>query len=450
MLKRDNVPHNVLNAKHHEREAEIVAQAGRYGAVTISTNMAGRGTDIVLGGNAEFLAQTEAGTKDRTDPSYIDAFNKFTLQCREERKKVVEAGGLFVMGTERHEARRIDNQLRGRSGRQGDPGKTRFYISLEDDLMKRFGGERIQKLMERLGWEEGVAMDGSMISRTVESAQKRVEAFHFDHRKHVTEYDDVMNKQRQVVYNLRVKVLNHQGVREEIMEMIDDLGEDMVLNICDERTKPMDWNLNQLAERFQFLFREKLLLPTELQLERQAIFDVVRGQARSLYEQRRQQAGRRLDELRSLFTDEQNPFDFTFDEVERDVILRTLDHLWLVHLQEMDHLREGIGLRGYGQKNPLHEYQREGFILFQGVINGLKEQVARRIYYFELPEPKEYIAQLEEERRRRDAFERQLHMNHEATAEPVEGGEIAPQKDPEAERARLIAQRKARRKATRR
>ncbi len=450
-LKRENIPHNVLNAKHHEREAEIIAQAGRYGAVTISTNMAGRGTDIILGGNPEFLAMAEAGTKDRSDPSYMESHTKFVAQCAAERVKVLAAGGLFVMGTERHESRRIDNQLRGRAGRQGDPGKTRFYVSLEDDLMKRFGGERIQKLMERLGWEEGVAMDGSMISRSIESAQKRVEAFHFDHRKHVTEYDDVMNKQRQVVYNLRGKVLFRQGVREEILEMVEDLCEEIVLGVCDERTKPMDWNLAQVTDRFQFLFKEKLLLPTDLQIERQSIFDVVRAQARSLYTRHIERTEGKLAQLRALFTAENNPFDFNFEQLERDFLLRALDHLWLVHLQEMDHLREGIGLRGYGQKNPLHEYQREGFILFQSMINALKEQVTRRLYYFELPEPKEYIAQLQEEQRRREIFEKQMSLNHEGTVEPAAGASTdTPLKDPEAERARLLAQRKARRKASRR
>ncbi len=446
-LARDGVPHNVLNAKQHEREAEIVAQAGRLGAVTISTNMAGRGTDIVLGGNAEFLAHAESGTKDRSDPAFTEALAEFSTQCREEKEKVLAAGGLFIMGTERHESRRIDNQLRGRAGRQGDPGTSRFYISLEDDLMKRFGGDRIQKLMDRLGWEEGVAMDGRMISGSIESAQRRVEAYHFDHRKHVTEYDDVMNKQRQVVYNLRGRILNKQGVREEIVEMTDDLVEEFVLSICDEKTKPMEWNLAQVAERFQFLFKESLTLPSDLVLDRQTIFDFVRAEAKKIYARRIEELTAQLGELRALFPSDQNPFNFSPEEVEQDVMLRTLDHLWLLHLQAMDHLREGIGLRGYGQKNPLHEYQREGFLLFQSMIGSLKENVIRQLFYYQLPEPKEYVAHLQAEQKRREALEEQMRLNHEgAEVEEKEEGSSGAHLSPEERKARLLAQKKARRK----
>jgi len=447
-LESARIPHSVLNAKAHEREAEIVAQAGRYAGVTIATNMAGRGTDIVLGGNPEFLAQAESGTKDRTDPSFVEALKKFTEQCRLEKEKVLEAGGLFIMGTERHESRRIDNQLRGRAGRQGDPGTSRFFVSLEDDLMKRFGGERIQRLMDRLGWEEGVAMDGRMISGSIESAQKRVEAFHFDHRKHVTEYDDVMNKQRQVIYNLRSKVLQKDGIRQEVDDMVEDLCEESILTVCDEKTKPMDWNLSQLSERFEFLFKEKLSIPTNTVLNRQTLFDLVRKEAKGIYERRLVELTGKLQELRALFPPEQNPFDFNPSEVEQDVILGTLDHLWLLHLQEMDHLREGIGLRGYGQKNPLHEYQKEGFLLFQTLISTLKETVVRQLYYYELPEPKEYLAHLEAEKARREKLEEAMQLSHTEGEDEAEEPEIkGGGKDPDAERNRLAAQRRARRKA---
>ena len=252
ILTRNKVPHNVLNAKHHEREAEIVAQAGRLGSVTISTNMAGRGTDIVLGGNPESLAQADAGTKDRSDPAFIEAFEQYRVECQAEKAKVLEASGLFIMGTERHESRRIDNQLRGRAGRQGDPGTSRFYVSLEDDLMMRFGGDKIQKIMNTVGWEDGEAIGGRIISHSIETAQKRVEAMHFESRKHVTEYDDVMNKQRQVVYNLRHKILLDEGVRPEVLSMLEDLIEEVVVGVCEEGARPADWKFEEIEKRFTF------------------------------------------------------------------------------------------------------------------------------------------------------------------------------------------------------
>jgi preprotein translocase subunit SecA len=467
-LKSRNITHNVLNAKQHEREAEIVAQAGRFGAVTISTNMAGRGTDIVLGGNAEFLAQAESKTKDRTDPAYIEAHKKFAAACAEEKKKVLAAGGLLIIGTERHESRRIDNQLRGRSGRQGDPGKSRFYVSLEDDLMMRFGGERIQVLMKRLGWEEGIAIDGRLISRSIESAQKKVEAFHFDSRKHVTEYDDVMNKQRQVVYNLRNKVLSNEGVREEVLTMADDLLEDTVLSICSEEIKPREWDLKQITSRFEFLFNQKCELPATL--DRQLIFDFVRKKARAIYEERAPRLAARLSELESLASNEAMPVrvqisrseDKPFDiaTIEQDTILETLDHYWNVHLQMMDHLREGIGLRGYAQKNPLHEYQKEGFLLFQRMLDATKEGIVRKLYYYEVPEAKELLAHIQAEQKRREALEQQMRLIHDSPSESPPGevaqaaanagdAQALPARDPEEQRARLAAQKKARRKAGR-
>jgi preprotein translocase subunit SecA len=448
MLQREGVPHHVLNAKAHEREAEIVAQAGRFGAVTISTNMAGRGTDILLGGNPEFLAQDETGSKDREDPEYQEAHARYAAQCAADREKVVAAGGLFVIGTERHESRRIDNQLRGRAGRQGDAGRSRFYISLEDDLMKRFGGDKIQMLMQRLGWEEGVAMDGRMISRSIETAQKRVEGFHFEHRKHVTEYDDVMNKQRQVIYNLRSRILNNEGIEEEIATMIDDLCEDTVLSVCDERVKPTLWELPLISERFTTLFKESLTIPESLPRERQAFFDFVRAAAKKAREMRTARLTVQLEELRALFTAENNPFDFSTAEVERDIFLKNLDGLWLRHLQQMDYLREGIGLRGYGQKNPLHEYQKEGFALFQQLLAIIKENVIRQIFYYQLPEAKEYLAYLEAEQKRREKIEAQMQLSHEATL-----ADAAPAtkegKDPEDQKAKIQAQRKERRKLSR-
>ncbi|MBX7142856.1 MAG: preprotein translocase subunit SecA [Oligoflexia bacterium] len=460
LLRERGIRHNVLNAKQHEREAEIVAQAGRLGSVTISTNMAGRGTDIVLGGNAEFLAAAEAKTKDRSDPKFIEALSKYRKICAEERSKVVEAGGLFIIGTERHESRRIDNQLRGRSGRQGDPGRSRFYVSLEDDLMMRFGGDRIQTLMKRLGWEEGMAIDGRMISKSIESAQKKVEAFHFDARKHVTEYDDVMNKQRQVIYNLRNKILENEGVRDEILGMLDDLFEDAVFNACPEDQKPADWDLAVLEKRFEFLTRTPFKFEGDMQLSHQTLFDTLRSAGRNIYAQRADVMAAKLKALESLTTSDGTPIRiqisrvegkaFDFMTIEQDAILETVDHFWNQHLQLMDHLREGIGLRGYGQKNPLHEYQREGFALFQRMLDVTKENVVRKLFYYDVPEVKDLIAHIEAEQRRRAALERQMRMVHDSPAQQgQESGQEDPNaasRDPESQRARLAAQKKARRK----
>jgi preprotein translocase subunit SecA len=465
ILKEKGVEHNVLNAKQHEREAEIVAQAGRSGAVTISTNMAGRGTDIMLGGNPEFAAAAEAKTKDRADPAFIAALEKSKALCDEDRAKVIQAGGLFIMGTERHESRRIDNQLRGRAGRQGDPGHSRFYVSLEDDLMARFGGDRIRSIMDKIGWDEGVAIDGKLISRSIETAQKRVEAFHFEARKHVTEYDDVMNKQRQVIYGLRQSLVKGERVRETILGFLDDLLENAVLDVCDERIRPHEWDVNRIGERFQFLFKESLDPAVLKKADAQSIFDAVRTKGRDLYGSRVQSLNTKLEALDAIFraqeredgeeTEESSPsakVDKGFFDFEQHTTLETLDQLWNNHLKEMDHLREGIGLRGYGQKNPLYEYQREGFILFQSLMQTMHETVVRKIFFSEPPDPKQLEAQLRAERERREALEQQMQMVHESTLEPTaanadsaQGGE-AP-RNAEDQRARLAAQRKARRRA---
>jgi preprotein translocase subunit SecA len=470
LLRERNIPHNVLNAKHHEREAEIVAQAGRFGGVTISTNMAGRGTDIVLGGNPEFLAQAAAGTKDRTAPELQAALEKFKAECSAEKEKVRAAGGLFIMGTERHESRRIDNQLRGRAGRQGDPGTSRFYVSLEDDLMKRFGGDRMQAWMSKLGWEEGMAIDGNLISRSIESAQKKVEAFHFDSRKHVTEYDDVMNKQRQVVYGLRNRVVSNENIADEIETLVDDLIEDAVVSTCDERIKPTEWNIPQLGERFTFLFAIPNPLPSDFELDHQKIFDHLRDRARAEYTLRKARANEALHEIDAIFK-RQNPSFVVgdFSSHEQSTFLESIDHLWNMHLQEMDHLREGIHWRSMGQKNPLHEYQREAFMLFQEMMTTLREHVVRRLFYYRAPDPKELIAHLEAEQQRREEREKNMELIHAGTGEdagtaaPASGSGEAPvnngptqlsgtpaAKSVEDERARLEAQRKARRQQSRR
>lgn len=456
MLKERGIAHNVLNAKHHEREAEIIAQAGRLGAVTISTNMAGRGTDILLGGNPEFMAMAENGGQEPEDPQYQEAVRRYEKQCQEEHQQVLDAGGLFVMGTERHESRRIDNQLRGRSGRQGDPGETRFYISLEDDLMVRFQGERLQQLMLRMGWEEGMALDHSLMSRTIEGAQKRVEAMHFDSRKHVTEYDDVMNKQRQVIYNLRSRVLNNENIREEIYELIDDLLEQSIQQNCDPRQKPVEWPLDALVERYEFLFGRKFAFSETIVLDQQVLFDALRDAARSVYDEHAKTQTQKLQGLKEIGVSPQlnrgpaeEDVSVGFELIEQDALLEAVDHFWRVHLQEMDHLREGIGLRGYGQKNPLHEYQREGFILFQHMLLELKENVVRRLCYHDVPPVEEVVKHIEEERQKHAEREKQMQLVHGSDVTPAEG-EDEEEKAPDSERERREAQKKARRKANRR
>lgn len=456
-LSRNSIEHNVLNAKQHAKESSIVAQAGRLGAVTIATNMAGRGTDILLGGNPERLAIDELGARDSEDEEYVALLAQYKEECASAKEKVLEAGGLFIMGTERHESRRIDNQLRGRAGRQGDPGVSRFYVSLEDDLMKRFGGERIQGLMQKLGWEEGAAMDGRLISRSIESAQKKVERFHFESRKHVTEYDDVMNKQRQVIYNLRNRVLRGDTIREEIMTMIEDLAEDMVLAVCDERKKPLEWDLDELKERFEFVFASKELTLAENQvLSQQSVFDSVREQAKSLYEAHAAGQTEALEKLKQNYSDSgiqiaitehsDRAFDFSYDTFEQETLLESIDKLWLQHLQEMDHLREGIGLRGYGQKNPKHEYQREGFMLFSQMLDRLKEGVVRRLYYSDASELEGILQHIEAEQQRRAEIEQQMNLSHEGAATSgAESTSKETEKSPDAQRAKVEAQRKARR-----
>ena len=420
MLKEKGIEHKVLNAKHHEKEAEIVAQAGRFGAVTISTNMAGRGTDIMLGGNPEFLAMEKAGTKDKDDPNFKEALEEFTKICEEEKEKVKKAGGLFIMGTERHESRRIDNQLRGRAGRQGDPGVSRFYVSLSDDLMKRFGGEKIQAFMSRLGWTEGLAMDGRILSRQIEGTQQKVERIHFDARKHITEYDDVMNKQRQVIYNLRSKILFNEGIREEIFSMIDDLVEDVIKNSLDDINKKLPTvNYDELNKKLEYLFNTTLNIDKEADL--QGLFDDIRNQAKDLYNKRVEILNEKFNALENLKTSDGQSLDIriseadnkelSFETVEQDTLLELLDHFWNEHLQAMDDLRDGIGLRGYGQLNPLHEYQREGFLLFESLINMLKETLIRRLYSYDVPDASTLIAEIEAEKARRERLEEVMRMN---------------------------------------
>jgi len=373
MLRRRGIPHQVLNAKFHEQEASIVAQAGRLGTVTIATNMAGRGTDIVLGGNPEFLAHAELRTHSDYDPDdliaegklYQQLLVKYEQQCAEEHRRVVELGGLHILGTERHESRRIDNQLRGRSGRQGDPGASQFFSSLEDDLMRLFGSDNIAGIMDKLGMEEDVPIEHGLISRSIESAQKRVENRNFDIRKHVLEYDDVMNQQREVIYGQRMQVLLGENLKDVVVQMITDTVNAAVDIYAPNGVIPEEWDFEGLLT-----YADQIFLP-EHELQVEELEDIGRGALKELLLEKALTAyDAREDELGAE----------VMRELERAVLLRMVDEKWMDHLDAMDQLREGIGLRAYGQKNPLIEYKFESYQMFQNMIDTIREDVVRYIY----------------------------------------------------------------------
>ena len=368
-LKKTGVKHYVLNAKNHEREAEIVAQAGRFGAVTISTNMAGRGTDIVLGGNPEFMAAAEIGTKDPADPNFQAALAKYVEQCKAEREKVLEAGGLHILGTERHESRRIDNQLRGRSGRQGDPGSSRFYMSLEDDLLRIFGADRLKGLMGRIGMEDNEPIEHRWISRAIENAQKKVESHNFDIRKHLLEYDDVMNKQREVVYHRRRELLSGASLKDDVLDMCDALIEEIAAAHGSNEIDPAEWDWKAIDDAFfkQFKFRPGFNAQTEIEAKpihgTDDLIEIGSERVHQLYDLRETE-----------FTEP------VMRQIEKIVMLQTLDALWKDHLLAMDHLKEGIGLRGYAQVNPLVEYQKEGFTMFEALMAVMQQDVVEKVF----------------------------------------------------------------------
>lgn len=417
VLSHYRVSHNVLNAKHHEREAEIVAQAGRYGAVTIATNMAGRGTDIILGGNPEFLAAAEAGTRDPENQKFKESLERYKRQCQTEREKVVEAGGLFIMGTERHESRRIDNQLRGRSGRQGDPGASRFYISLEDELMTRFAGDFARRVM-KMAWKEGEALDGRLITRSIETAQKRVEAYHFEARKHILDYDDVLNRQRKAIYEIRDRLLRETELLPEAEDALLDLLEALVLSACPAEIKPIEWNLDELKNQVGSLLRLEIKIDSDSKLDPQGVFDQIKDKALFALQERFSYQQSKLDTLKRAAEGLGGEFDF--NKVVKSSFLEHLDKLWNMHLQDMDDLRDGIGLRAYGQKNPLYEYQKEGFRMFEEMMLQFKQAALRDIFYMEFLDEKSFVAALEEEKRRREALQKQMKTHHESVLEEDE------------------------------
>ena len=370
MLKRRGVKHEVLNAKFHEKESGIVAQAGRSGAVTIATNMAGRGTDIMLGGNpaglaSDILHRRGLNPAEVDKATYGEALGEAKAICDEDHEKVVEAGGLHIIGTERHESRRIDNQLRGRAGRQGDPGSSRFYLSLDDELMKRFASERVAGLMERMGLEDDVAIESRIVSKTIEGAQSRVEGFNFDIRKRVVEFDDVINKQRETIYAERDKVLRNEDLGETVLAFLDEEVE-AVLDTFAASEAPVEWNLEGLSSALRAMGLEGPGT-SEHDLEQVQGKDELHGHLREIVDARLHEKEAEVGET-----------DWTL--VERLVLLRTIDSLWVEHLTEIDDMRRGIGLRGYAQQDPLNEFRKEAYSLYEELRALIRHQVATSIF----------------------------------------------------------------------
>ena len=392
LLKKRGIKHNVLNAKHHEKEAEIVAQAGKFGAVTIATNMAGRGTDIMLGGNAEYLAKNDlrkagftdeviaeaTGYAETTDEEILKARAMFRermdahkVVCSEEAEKVRAAGGLFICGTERHESRRIDNQLRGRSGRQGDPGESRFFIAMTDDVMRLFGSERMMNMMETLGVDEDTPLDHKMLSNAIEQAQKTVESRNFQTRKSVLEYDDVMNTQRNIIYDERRKVLDGEDIRESVDKMISEFISSTVNDALAGGAAENQEHLNEVVAPFEKFFLKRGEITMESlggKAKADKIIEAVSEAARRVYAEREKEFGLDPNGVPVM------------REIERVVMLRVVDEYWMDHIDAMDELKRGIGLRGYGNIKPIDAYKQEGFDMFEAMINGIREETVRRLY----------------------------------------------------------------------
>jgi preprotein translocase subunit SecA len=364
MLKRRGVPHHILNAKNHEREAEVVAQAGRSKAVTISTNMAGRGTDILLGGNPEFLALTMCKGQKESD-EYRAALEKARNICEKDKQEVIGLGGLHILGTERHESRRIDNQLRGRAGRQGDPGSSRFYVSLEDEIMRIFGSDRVSPMLAKLGMTEDMPIEHPFISKAIENAQTKVEGHNFEIRKYLLEYDNVMNKQRETIYGMRREIMQDGDARERIFDMAGEICEDFVHEYAPEKVYPEEWDIASLKNKvYETFFLHIDFDSIEVkEMTREGLLDFVLKTATTFYENKE----------KDFAEGELRPF-------ERFIIINSLDTFWKEHLLALDHLKEGIGLRGYAQKDPLREYQRESFDIFLDMLDRVKYDTVRKLY----------------------------------------------------------------------
>ncbi len=374
MLKKRGTRHNVLNAKHHEQEAEIVAQAGRKGAVTIATNMAGRGTDIVLGGNPEMLVRSRGLVPG--DDGYDEALEEMTALCEAEKEEVIAAGGLHIVGTERHESRRIDNQLRGRSGRQGDPGSSRFYLSLEDDLLRIFGSDKIKGLMSSLGMEKGEPIEAKMVSKAIENAQNKVEAHNFESRKHILEYDDVMNKQREAIYEQRKMLLAGEELNETVLDMtLEVLDGDMEMH-TPESEQPEEWDIPGLRDAVARHFGVEMKVDDDLNISVGGHhFDFDSVTYKPLHEALEEAVKNRLEAKKNHVGADK------WEWLEQYIILNIVDANWKDHLLGMDHLKEGIGLRGYAQKNPLSEFKREGSEMFAAMIDRIREDAVTTLFH---------------------------------------------------------------------
>ena len=384
-LKHAGISHNVLNAKYHEQEAQIVAQAGKFGAVTIATNMAGRGTDIMLGGNAEFLAKSELYKQDLPDEllaeadsyaetndpqilavrsQYEQLLNKYKAEIADEAQRVKDAGGLFIIGTERHESRRIDNQLRGRAGRQGDPGESRFYLSLQDDLMRLFSSDRVMSMMDTLGIDEDTPIDARMLSNAVENAQRSIESRHFRSRKSVLEYDDVMNTQREVIYAQRQKVLDGEDLRQSMLNMLEDVVSSTVADVLSAYGGVVpEENLAEVLAQFEGIYFAKGSVAAPKKLDVANLTEAIYAQALATYEQKE-----------AVLT------PAVMRELERVIMLRVVDEYWMDNIDAMDDLKQGIGLRAYGQHDPVIAYKEEGFQMFQAMITAIREETVRRLF----------------------------------------------------------------------
>jgi len=360
-LRGEGIKHDLLNAKHHEREAEIVALAGRKGAITIATNMAGRGTDIMLGGNAEVLAKKAIGNDD--SPEYQDALKKYKVQCDAEKQEVLAAGGLYIVGTERHESRRIDNQLRGRSGRQGDPGESLFYLSLEDNLMRIFNGERIQKIMTMLNIPEDEPIMHKMVTNAIEGAQRKVEGHNFDVRKHLLDFDDVMNQQRNAIYKMRRQILDGKDIERTILDQLGDVVSHVLDMNMPEGSRQQDWNLEGLNNALMQLFGFKI--EAEGKKTEQIQADIT-------------------EHIKKIFEHQKKTMGPFFEQVAKMIMLNAIDSRWKEHLYIIDKVKEGINLRAYGQKDPLIEYKKEAFKAFENLNNIIKSETVEKIMRVQL------------------------------------------------------------------
>jgi preprotein translocase subunit SecA len=414
LLKKQGIPHSVLNAKQHEREAEIVAQAGRKGMVTIATNMAGRGTDIVLGGNPEAMAkQWRASNPDSSEEEYAQALARFKAECAAEHDEVVKLGGLHILGTERHESRRIDNQLRGRSGRQGDPGSSRFYLSLQDDLLRIFGSERVSMIMDKLGIEEGEAITHGLITRAIENAQKKVEAHNFEIRKHLIEYDDVMNKQREVIYTQRREILAGERIRENFLEMVEETATELVAAYAIDKTPAREWDWEGLgaAAYKSFGFQFDIPAETMVRLNPVNFAEMLKGKVQEVFAGKLAEFGEEL-----------------MDHLIKVIMLQCIDAQWKDHLLSIDHLKEGIGLRGYGQKDPKQEYKKEAYQLFMDMMTRIREEVVEKIYGGQIDHEDE-VEQIEAQQRQQQRMVFNLG-DEEIAPQPIRNKKTAGRNDP--------------------